>query len=133
MIRRPPRSTRTDTLFPYTTLFRARQANELRETVIESSPLAIFTLNPHGEITLWNPAAQRIFGYGSDEVVGRAHPTVPDEWMDDFRNMFRRVTKRSDDRRVGKECVSTCRSRWRPHHLNKKRIVNGNTSLYTKT
>src|SRR3546814_21183677 len=26
MIRRQPRSTRTDTLFPYTTLFRARQA-----------------------------------------------------------------------------------------------------------
>src|SRR3546814_2046025 len=26
MIRRPPRSTRTDTLFPYTTLFRARAA-----------------------------------------------------------------------------------------------------------
>src|SRR3546814_3560891 len=27
MIRRPPRSTRTDTLFPYTTLFRSRQAH----------------------------------------------------------------------------------------------------------
>src|SRR3546814_4668228 len=27
MIRRPPRSTRTDTLFPYTTLFRSRRAN----------------------------------------------------------------------------------------------------------
>src|SRR3546814_19739708 len=26
MIRRPPRSTRTDTLFPYTTLFRSREA-----------------------------------------------------------------------------------------------------------
>src|SRR3546814_3608844 len=26
MIRRPPRSTRTDTLFPYTTLFRSAQA-----------------------------------------------------------------------------------------------------------
>src|SRR3546814_17725181 len=25
MLRRPPRSTRTDTLFPYTTLFRSRQ------------------------------------------------------------------------------------------------------------
>src|SRR3546814_19953696 len=23
---------------------------------------------------------------------------------------------RSDERRVGKECVSTCRSRWSPHH-----------------
>src|SRR3546814_13211244 len=27
MIRRPPRSTRTDTLFPYTTLFRSASAN----------------------------------------------------------------------------------------------------------
>src|SRR3546814_16375587 len=27
MIRRPPRSTRTDTLFPYTTLFRSRNLN----------------------------------------------------------------------------------------------------------
>src|SRR3546814_15864383 len=31
MIRRPPRSTRTDTLFPYTTLFRARR-DEIGET-----------------------------------------------------------------------------------------------------
>src|SRR3546814_7886065 len=29
MIRRPPRSTRTDTLFPYTTLFRSRLAGGL--------------------------------------------------------------------------------------------------------
>src|SRR3546814_18279892 len=28
MIRRPPRSTRTDTLFPYTTLFRSRAKGE---------------------------------------------------------------------------------------------------------
>src|SRR3546814_8248661 len=30
MIRRPPRSTRTDTLFPYTTLFRSRDGIECR-------------------------------------------------------------------------------------------------------
>src|SRR3546814_5437059 len=30
MIRRPPRSTRTDTLFPYTTLFRSRPARRTR-------------------------------------------------------------------------------------------------------
>src|SRR3546814_8174948 len=29
MIRRPPRSTRTDTLFPYTTLFRSRDGGEI--------------------------------------------------------------------------------------------------------
>src|SRR3546814_10209757 len=33
MIRRPPRSTRTDTLFPYTTLFRSTDL--LRQTVAE--------------------------------------------------------------------------------------------------
>src|SRR3546814_16624372 len=27
---------------------------------------------------------------------------------------------RSEERRVGKECVSTCRSRWSPEHLKKK-------------
>src|SRR3546814_11119530 len=26
-----------------------------------------------------------------------------------------RITVRSEDRRVGKECVSPCRSRWSPH------------------
>src|SRR3546814_14531443 len=29
---------------------------------------------------------------------------------------------RSEERRVGKECVSTCRSRWSPYHLKKKKI-----------
>src|SRR3546814_6171174 len=27
---------------------------------------------------------------------------------------------RSEERRVGKECVSTCRSRWSPYHYNNK-------------
>src|SRR3546814_18116513 len=31
MIRPPPRSTRTDTLFPYTTLFRSRRVGRVRE------------------------------------------------------------------------------------------------------
>src|SRR3546814_18778212 len=29
-------------------------------------------------------------------------------------------TVRSEERRVGKECVSTCRSRWSPYHYKKK-------------
>src|SRR3546814_13629119 len=30
---------------------------------------------------------------------------------------------RSEERRVGKECVSTCRSRWSPYHSQKKKTV----------
>src|SRR3546814_17932858 len=28
---------------------------------------------------------------------------------------------RSEERRVGKECVSTCRSRWSPYHIKQKK------------
>src|SRR3546814_18757385 len=31
---------------------------------------------------------------------------------------------RSEERRVGKECVSTCRSRWSPYHSQKKEMTN---------
>src|SRR3546814_8755692 len=34
MIRRPPRSTRTDTLFPYTTLFRSVEDTALEEDIV---------------------------------------------------------------------------------------------------
>src|SRR3546814_4558653 len=30
--------------------------------------------------------------------------------------------KRSEERRVGKECVSTCRSRWSPYHSKKNTV-----------
>src|SRR3546814_15621927 len=42
--------------------------------------------------------------------------------------------ERSEERRVGKECVSTCRSRWSPYHSNKTHIcTNVATRLYTES
>src|SRR3546814_11861123 len=53
------------------------------------------------------------------EAVQRADvlvPTVTDK-------IGKRVLEqRSEERRVGKECVSTCRSRWSPYHKKKKTI-----------
>src|SRR3546814_4808792 len=57
MIRRPPRSTRTDTLFPYTTLFRSKRAGyhamfgdaargtALSRLGIEYSPAIVLTMD----------------------------------------------------------------------------------------
>src|SRR3546814_20730595 len=39
---------------------------------------------------------------------------------------------RSEERRVGKECVSTCRSRWSPYHLKKKNTIRHNTHKHQK-
>src|SRR3546814_16636638 len=38
----------------------------------------------------------------------------------------------SDERRVGKECVSTCRSRWLPYHSKKKNSTNKIDSGHTQ-
>src|SRR3546814_18044611 len=39
---------------------------------------------------------------------------------------------RSEERRVGNECVSTCRSRWSPYKYKKKLLTSTN-SIYTFT
>src|SRR3546814_11473792 len=38
------------------------------------------------------------------------------------RHRARHEMIRSEERRVGKECVSTCRSRWSPYHETKKKM-----------
>src|SRR3546814_17762478 len=53
MIRRPPRSTRTDTLFPYTTLFRSLEIQELkRRASADIDGSFRFTDVPAGRYTL---------------------------------------------------------------------------------
>src|SRR3546814_16134892 len=39
---------------------------------------------------------------------------------------------RSEERRVGKECVSTCRSRWSPYHSKKNKHKRGDQSRSQK-
>src|SRR3546814_13483538 len=46
MIRRPPRSTRTDTRFPYTTLFRSARAGVPAINVCDSKPVVELTTDP---------------------------------------------------------------------------------------
>src|SRR3546814_13603974 len=41
--------------------------------------------------------------------------------MDLIRNKSLPPKNRSEERRVGTECVSTCSSRWSPYHKNKQR------------
>jgi PAS domain S-box-containing protein len=39
--------------------------------VVDASPLAIVVLDRDGTVRTWNPAAQQLFGYATDEVVGQ--------------------------------------------------------------
>ncbi len=39
--------------------------------ITESAHDAILMINPEGDVSFWNPAAERIFGYASDEAIGQ--------------------------------------------------------------
>src|SRR3546814_15556401 len=43
-----------------------------------------------------------------------AHASIHDRLVAELEAAVRKI--RSEERRVGKECVSTCRSRWSPYH-----------------
>ena len=47
--------------------------------VIDSAPDAIVAFDTDGTVLLWNPAAERMFGWTAAEVIGREPPSVPDE------------------------------------------------------
>src|SRR3546814_19309560 len=113
MIRRPPRSTRTDTLFPYTTLFRSvlhKPSCLFREQALlphDLAPTQKFVA-ARGSMLTQNHATNRIPGAERAEYGDRTAGQVILIGVE--RN------HRSEERRVGKECVSTCRSRWSPYH-----------------
>src|SRR3546814_16627654 len=111
MIRRPPRSTRTDTLFPYTTLFRTLLESEAQHVGHRESARVP---EQFGDQEQCNQPGDKEAD-GVQEAVVAVHG---DRTCDTEERCRREVVNgdRSDERRVGKECVSTCRSRWRPYH-----------------
>jgi len=54
-----------------------QEANSRLRTLVTASPLAILALDLQGRIISWNPAAERMFGWRQEEVLGRPLPTIP--------------------------------------------------------
>src|SRR3546814_20060308 len=123
MIRRPPRSTRTDTLFPYTTLFRS-QFNRVNmapfngivpESAVPALPF-VFRSTQHMRTAMDGKIGDDILA--AFEPHGFIGLCFYDSGARSFYNRVRPIhtPARSEERRVGKECVSTGRSRMRPCH-----------------
>jgi PAS domain S-box-containing protein len=54
-------------------------AHQEFNAVIAASPLPIVALTRQGAITLWNPAAELVFGWCAEEVMGRPLPFIPED------------------------------------------------------
>src|SRR3546814_15839625 len=76
MIRRPPRSTRTDTLFPYTTLFRSPRSGARIEFRVERIPAnegeVTMTMTPAQEALSDDAKAAGAAWFGMMSHVGRS-------------------------------------------------------------
>src|SRR3546814_17795955 len=125
MIRRPPVSTRTDTLFPNTTLFRS-----WRDALMILAAINILVAAP----LHWAALA----GDTADAKHASNHAALSAAWSAALRERafwmlvvtfctwslaFGSLTfhllpllPSLAARRAGKECVSTCRSRWAPYN-----------------
>lgn len=68
-----------------------RKSEEKLRAVIESSPLPMMTIKSDGLVTLWNPAAESLFGWSRDEVLGKYNPIVPEDRQEEHSNLRRRV------------------------------------------
>src|SRR3546814_15226160 len=108
MIRRPPRSTRTYTLFPYTTLFRSEIVAGNRKVLAARLSDARFFWEQDQKKTLAEHA-EKLANITFHEKLG----TVADK-VERVAKLADRL--RSEARRVGKECVSTGRARWSLDH-----------------
>src|SRR3546814_15048871 len=136
MIRRPPRSTRTDTLFPYTTLFRSPLQLQLRAVEPcqrrDRHVAAAVQRAVHRALGLDAGAGMRVVEHRAKRDGARIVVAAfdRDRALRRRRQPVRRIEPSADalaeaqplqsgaeseERRVGKEWVSTCRSRWSPY------------------
>ena len=68
-----------------------REAHQTQEALIQSSPLAIFVMDPEGRVRMWNPAAEQMFGWEEKEILGSFFPGVPKDKVEECKELLRRV------------------------------------------
>ena len=81
---------RADQALRQTTADLRSSVGELR-ALVEASPLAICTLTPDGCVRSWNRAAEKLFGWTADEVIGAFLPNVPADMLGEYERLRKRV------------------------------------------
>jgi PAS domain S-box-containing protein len=70
-----------------------KAANEALEVVYRCSNAAIISLDHNNCVTFWNPAAEKIFGWTQQEVIGKPFPAIPEDKQDEYETIFKEKMK----------------------------------------
>jgi PAS domain S-box-containing protein len=71
---------------------RAFDVAQRMEAIVESSDDAIIALTLEGIVTSWNPAAERLFGYTTEEIIGEPAETVtPEDRPEEMKDILAKV------------------------------------------
>ncbi|MDK9724981.1 MAG: EAL domain-containing protein [Sterolibacteriaceae bacterium MAG5] len=71
--------------------YAVRQQADLTGALVASLPMALIALAPDKTVSVWNPAAERLFGWRADEVLGRRCPVISAEDWPEFEEFFTEV------------------------------------------
>lgn len=64
------------------------------EKILGDMPLAILAVDPDGRVQLWSAAAEAMFGWTAEEVIGKPLRTIPPELEGDASEVRQRATGR---------------------------------------
>ena len=68
-----------------------RRANDALGAVIDASPVAIICCDLERKVFVWNNAAEQIFGYSADEIIGQVAPLTSPAQAEDSPALFKRI------------------------------------------
>jgi PAS domain S-box-containing protein len=70
-----------------------RETSEALQALVQASPVAIIVLDAEGLVRLWNPAAQSVFGWSEEEVLGLPLPYVSEDTLEEHHELRERVLR----------------------------------------
>ena len=64
-----------------------RESNQALKALVDASPVGIVCVDRSWNVTLWNPTAERIFGWSEKELLGRPFSFVPDDMRKTYNDL----------------------------------------------
>lgn len=65
------------------------QTSNKLTALFEAAPLPTMAFDRKGRVLMWNPAAEKLFGWREAEVLGKQLPIVPEEFLPEFHEKNR--------------------------------------------